>query len=360
MIYYYGGAFDPFTNAHRQIVKCLMNRKGEDDIVVIGVTENDEKEFKVSQHNRMSLVRRSLDEEWFKNGLSVMPQNERTWRHLQTNFPRDAEITLVMGEDEFQALVEGKWVHSDKLIRDYQFKVFSRPKTGVPSILKNPNYAHIKYQVHEFTDAKYEGISSTNVRDIFYRNPATTYKEVQNYITIGAFKCIKDRGLYWQNGEEYAKEEAEFLKEYAKKKVENNWGEPSVTTDTIAYNGDKILLIRRLKPPYKNYWALPGGFFEKTDEDLDAGAARELLEETSMRLDARKFHQVKTYGHNFDPRMKIVDVAFSVRVPHSEMKRAKADDDAAALHWFNLDDLPNLAFHHARIIADWQAQRNEE
>lgn len=138
--------------------------------------------------------------------------------------------------------------------------------------------------------------------------------------------------------------------------AERAYGEPSVTTDIIAYTEDydSILLIRRKKDPYKNYWALPGGFFEPTDEDLCYGAARELREETTLALNAKNFKQVKAYGHNFDPRMKVVDVAFSVRVPPALREFIKGSDDAAEAQWFKLDSLPMLAFHHQQIIEDWK------
>lgn len=360
MIYYYGGAFDPFTTAHYQIIKHLMRNKNDKDLVVVGVTDNAEKEYKTSQYDRMQIVNKSLDDKWFTQGLSVIPQNERTWRYLQTHFRDGTDITVVVGEDEFAELAAGKWIHSKELIQKYQFNVFTRSKIANTGVLKNTKYKHIKYQVFSLSNAKYEDVSSTSVRDIFYRNPATKYSTVKHYIGISEFKYIKENELYWQNSENYAHEEAEFLKKYADEKARNGWGEPSVTTTTIAYNGDKVLLVRRLKPPYKNYWCLCGGFFEKSDKDLMNGAAREMLEETSMDIEPSKFHQVKTYGHNFDPRMKIVDVAFSVRVPHSEMKKAKANDDAAALHWFDINELPPLAFHHATIITDWKEQQNIE
>lgn len=133
-----------------------------------------------------------------------------------------------------------------------------------------------------------------------------------------------------------------------------------MTTDVVAYNGDQILLIRRAKWPYKNYWALPGGFFEKTDADLDAGAAREFREETTLDYEPSKFEQLKTYGHNFDPRMKICDVAFSVRIHAKDMDKAVGSDDAAEAKWFKFSELPALAFHHAQIIRDFLHKKDTE
>ena len=60
---------------------------------------------------------------------------------------------------------------------------------------------------------------------------------------------------------------------------------PSVTVDlvifTIANNDLQVLLIRRAGEPFKNRWALPGGFIE-IDESLEKAAARELKEEAGV------------------------------------------------------------------------------
>ena len=60
---------------------------------------------------------------------------------------------------------------------------------------------------------------------------------------------------------------------------------PSVTTDCVIFGFDgtklSVLLIERGVEPYKDRWALPGGFL-KMNEDADTGAKRELQEETGL------------------------------------------------------------------------------
>ena len=342
MIYYYGGTFDPITKAHEAIIRKIKKEMRESDKLIIGIVQNDEKNYNVSVNDRLNMVKKSLD------AHEIVIQDKRTYAYLDAHY-RGEKITICMGDDEWYSLCSGKWVNWDLLLKRYEFLVFNRENKNDEIMLPagiNPN---VTFLSAEDTD----GISSTAVREILFKNPECHYSDVRDYITHVVFRYIKDNELYFQNGNDYNEKEKEFLKEYAVKKEKNHWGEPSVTTDTVAYNGDKILLIRRGNYPYKNYWALPGGFFEKTDEDLNFGAQRELKEETGIDIDPKYFRQIKTYGHNFDPRMKIVDVAFSVRVSKKDMDKVKGLDDACDARWFQIDELPKLGFHHEQIINDF-------
>lgn len=52
----------------------------------------------------------------------------------------------------------------------------------------------------------------------------------------------------------------------------------------LIFNNDQILLIRRGREPLKGQWSLPGGCVE-TGERLEAAVAREVLEETGLKVD---------------------------------------------------------------------------
>lgn len=83
--------------------------------------------------------------------------------------------------------------------------------------------------------------------------------------------------------------------------------------DTLIFAAEdaqvKLLLIKRGNPPFEGKWALPGGFVDK-DESLDAAAARELKEETS--LSDLAFAQCGSFGDpGRDPRGHTVTVAYA-------------------------------------------------
>ncbi len=108
----------------------------------------------------------------------------------------------------------------------------------------------------------------------------------------------------------------------------------------------ELLLIKRRNEPFKDNWALPGGFVDK-NEDLETAAIRELVEETSITVS--ELEQLKAFGKPFrDPRNHVVSVAFFGIVDKSIV--AKAADDAKEAKWFSVKELPKLAFDHDEII----------
>jgi 8-oxo-dGTP diphosphatase len=127
---------------------------------------------------------------------------------------------------------------------------------------------------------------------------------------------------------------------------------PSLTVDCIIFGLDetgrlKVLLIQRAKNPFKDHWALPGGFVDM-DEDLEAAALRELKEETGV--ENIFIEQLYTFGTpERDPRGRVVSVAYFALV-NLAAHQLGADTDAQDVRWYPLDELPVLAFDHALIL----------
>lgn len=126
-----------------------------------------------------------------------------------------------------------------------------------------------------------------------------------------------------------------------------------VTVDTVAFAIEQgsleVLLVKRKYDPFKSYWALPGGFVDETDDTLDQAAARELLEETNVGN--VYLEQLYTFGDKGrDPRGRTVTVAY-LALLRQEGFELKASTDARGVAWWKVNDLPELAFDHASIIA---------
>jgi 8-oxo-dGTP diphosphatase len=114
-------------------------------------------------------------------------------------------------------------------------------------------------------------------------------------------------------------------------------------------NNNKILLIERKHPPFKNCWALPGGFIEM-EETLEQSAIRELQEETGINL--IKLQPFSTYGNpGRDPRGRTISIVFYAII--DKQIALTPGDDASNAKWINIKKLPSLAFDHKKIIEDF-------
>ena len=130
---------------------------------------------------------------------------------------------------------------------------------------------------------------------------------------------------------------------------------PSVTVDVVVValseGRPQVLLIKRAKPPFEGCWALPGGFAQPR-EPLEAAARRELCEETGA--EPHHLEQLHTFGDpGRDPRGWTISVVYLATLNRAEAKTShiQAGSDAGDVDWFDLEDLPVLAFDHADILA---------
>lgn len=151
--------------------------------------------------------------------------------------------------------------------------------------------------------------------------------------------------------------DAEALRDYRP----SAWPRPSVTVDLAVFTVRDtllhLLLIRRKEPPFRDQYALPGGFVRvgeganEQGEDLDDAAARELHEETGLPRTACALEQLRAFGRaGRDPRTRVISVAYLALVRPDLAGQVHAGTDAAEAGFFPVTSLPPLAFDHGEIV----------
>jgi 8-oxo-dGTP diphosphatase len=134
-------------------------------------------------------------------------------------------------------------------------------------------------------------------------------------------------------------------------KQDDKYKNPSVTVDIVIFtvqDGDlKVLLVKRKNPPFKDKWAIPGGFIEY-DEPLEKAAKRELKEETGVK--DVYIEQLYTFGNpRRDPRARVITVAYFALISSDNLV-VRPKSDASDVRWYSIYNPPKLAFDHDVIL----------
>lgn len=125
-----------------------------------------------------------------------------------------------------------------------------------------------------------------------------------------------------------------------------------IVVNCITIFQNKILLIKRGIEPGYGKWALPGGYLD-WDESVEEAAAREVLEETGVKVQVLRQLEVRSSPERNSQNVAVVFVA-------------EADSDVLALQkeeildggWFDFDKLPDpVAFDHNIMITDYIMQQ---
>ena len=134
------------------------------------------------------------------------------------------------------------------------------------------------------------------------------------------------------------------------REVQDKYGKgPFVTVDMVIVTARwwgklpqaelSVLAVKRKNPPFRGWYALPGGFVE-LDEDLEQAARRELHEETGISLVRGVYlEQLRAFGlPQRDPRGRNISVAHLALVPWSKLPVPSAGDDASRAVWLTFRD----------------------
>lgn len=121
---------------------------------------------------------------------------------------------------------------------------------------------------------------------------------------------------------------------------------PTVGVAVVVIEGGQVLLVQRRFGGRAGKWCIPCGHVGWGEEVRQAGE-RELLEETGLVVEIDEI--VDACTNFWRPERLTVGVWFA---GHRVAGELQAGDDAAAVGFFDLNDLPDLAFPTDRVVLE--------
>ena len=113
--------------------------------------------------------------------------------------------------------------------------------------------------------------------------------------------------------------------------------DPKVAVAAIIQVSGSVLLVRRARPPMKEYWCLPGGFVD-LGETMEEAAVREAGEETGLSTRVKTLWGLYSY-----PGYPVVVAIYELECLHGDLKICEENLEAK---WFGPGEIPwdRLAF----------------
>ncbi len=123
-------------------------------------------------------------------------------------------------------------------------------------------------------------------------------------------------------------EEQDFLRSYDPSAYER----PSVTVDILIFTVQarrlRLLLVKRASLPFRDRWAVPGGFL-RMDESAEEAAVRRIREEAGV--EGVHLEQLYTFSAvDRDPRTRVISIAYLAAVPAGRLSFGAGEETAEA------------------------------
>jgi 8-oxo-dGTP diphosphatase len=115
---------------------------------------------------------------------------------------------------------------------------------------------------------------------------------------------------------------------------------PVVGVGTVVWHGDRVLLVRRGRPPRQGHWSLPGGA-QELGETVAEAARREVLEETGLEVEIGEVlatvDLIERDGDRVRYHYTLIDFSAEALGP-----ALRPGGDAADARWFTLAEVEQL------------------
>jgi 8-oxo-dGTP diphosphatase len=116
---------------------------------------------------------------------------------------------------------------------------------------------------------------------------------------------------------------------------------PVIGVGTVVWHGERVLLVRRARPPREGQWSLPGGA-QQLGETLAEAACREVREEAGLEVElGAVVATVDLIERDSDGRVRYHYTLVDFTAEAASLA-LRPGSDAADARWFELSEIETL------------------
>jgi bifunctional NMN adenylyltransferase/nudix hydrolase len=331
----YRGRFQGFHEAHLKTI--LMALQYAKKVIVVVGSANEPRTFYRNpffENERIDMIRAALADHFRHDDVLFTTVEDHP----------DDNVWAENVKDQVRVVREGVFGHlyHKNTVAQIGFK---KDENCVRDVDLFPEWEYIE-------TPHFAPLDATKVREIFFsKTPLTYLLGVCPAPVIEWFADFRTSGEF-----DLMMQEKEYCDNYRKQFDGLEYAPTFVTGDNIAFQDDKVLLVKRKNHPGKGLWAWPAGFFNAADRVTKRGevvkadksvfdcAIRELFEETSAnvtkeQLEAALVSEGVFDAEGRDPRGRIVTQAFVYNFDGQGVIETEASDDAEEVKAFPINEV---------------------
>lgn len=333
----YIGRFQPFHNAHKEIIEEAQ-KLAHRVILLIG------------SYNQP----RTIENPWTARERHELIYQTLGWGSGLVDYIADRRYN------------DQHWVRSvqnqvaDLIETDSQLGGLENPRPNDP-LKKIAIIGHKHDETSEYLEmfpqwefievGSIDGVHATDIRAAYF-DPFAFGPSHRSFPRMDADKFIKEHVppvvfkhlISWRASHEYTylADQYEFIKNYDGSKYDLQFN----TTDAVVIQSGHVLLVQRRAQPGKGLWALPGGFINRHERVIPA-MLRELREETKLKVPEPVLKgSIKDSNVFDDPyrslRGRTFTHAYLIELKDGPLPKVKGGDDAAKARWVPLSEFEGM------------------
>jgi bifunctional NMN adenylyltransferase/nudix hydrolase len=323
------GRFQPFHNAHLEIIKRAMGL-AEHTAIIVG-SANQPRTFKnpFSYGEREHLIDETLmmiNADYSIHPIQDTIYNNLTWATRVQNI-----VNQINPSEDIKVGIIGYKKDASSFYLDMfpQWDLIE-----VPLI---------------------EELSASQIRELYFKEDYNP-NFIKSVVPVEVLEHLNK----FSKTEDYDQilREIDFVEKYKSQYASFPYPPTFVTVDAVLVQSGHILMIRRRAEPGKGLLALPGGFLDAlSDKSLEDAMIREVREETQLKVPGPVLRGSIVEAKVFDAierstRGRTITHAFHINLPNGELPKVKGGSDATSAKWIPISKItPNECFEdHYEII----------